>query len=107
VAKKTAEAMISSLWEVNEASSGELMADFYLRWATGAGKDTKVETLRKAQLDLLLGNVKPIRSKRGWDIGFDTPKAPSVSRTPTTARPSCSWATGDEEWLPLPGGNEE
>jgi CHAT domain-containing protein len=55
---KGAKAVISSLWEVNDASTGELMADFYKRWASGGGKVAKVEALRQAQLDLLLGNAR-------------------------------------------------
>jgi CHAT domain-containing protein/Tfp pilus assembly protein PilF len=54
---KGARAVISSLWSVNDASSGQLMGDFYKRWVDGAGKVTKVEALREAQLDLLLGRV--------------------------------------------------
>ena len=56
---KGAKAVISSLWEVNDASTGELMADFYRRWATGAGKVQKVEALHQAQLDMLLGKITP------------------------------------------------
>ena len=56
---KGAKAVISSLWSVNDASTGELMADFYKRWADGAGKVAKVEALRQAQLDLLFGKVTP------------------------------------------------
>jgi CHAT domain-containing protein/Tfp pilus assembly protein PilF len=55
---KGAKAVISSLWEVDDASTGELMGDFYKRWADGRGKVAKVEALREAQLDLLLGRVK-------------------------------------------------
>jgi CHAT domain-containing protein len=54
---KGARAVISSLWSVNDASTGQLMGDFYKRWVDGAGKVTKVEALREAQLDLLLGRV--------------------------------------------------
>jgi len=57
--RKGAKAVISSLWEVNDASTGELMADFYKRWADGGGKVMKVEALRQAQLDLLMGRIKP------------------------------------------------
>ena len=74
---KGANAVISSLWEVNDASTGELMADFYQRWATGEGKVTKVEALRQAQVDLLLGKVKPSPGGRGRGVGFDTPEAPA------------------------------
>jgi CHAT domain-containing protein len=56
---KGAKAVLSSLWPVNDASTGQLMGDFYGRWAAGAGKVAKVEALRQAQLDLLLGRTKP------------------------------------------------
>ena len=56
---KGAKAVISSLWQVNDASTGELMADFYKRWVDGRGKVMKVEALRQAQLDLLTGKIAP------------------------------------------------
>jgi CHAT domain-containing protein len=65
---KGAKAVISSLWSVNDASTGLLMGDFYKRWAEGAGKVTKVEALRQAQLDLLLGKTKA--QGDGGDRGF-------------------------------------
>jgi CHAT domain-containing protein len=52
---KGAKAVLSTLWPVNDSSTGELMADFYRRWTGGGGKVTKVEALRAAQLDLLRG----------------------------------------------------
>jgi CHAT domain-containing protein len=55
---KGAKAVMSSLWEVNDASTGHLMADFYKRWAEGKGLVTKAEALRQAQLDLLTGKIK-------------------------------------------------
>jgi CHAT domain-containing protein len=66
---KGAKAVISSLWEVNDASTGELMGDFYRRWAEGAGKVTKVEALREAQLDLLRGKVMPQADASGRGFG--------------------------------------
>jgi len=54
-----ARAVMSSLWEVNDASTGALMADFYRQWAAGKGSMPKVEALRKAQLDLLQGRITP------------------------------------------------
>ncbi len=56
---KGAKAVISSLWPVNDSSTGDLMADFYRRWADSRGKVMKVEALRQAQLDLLAGKIKP------------------------------------------------
>jgi CHAT domain-containing protein len=71
--------VISSLWSVNDSSTGELMGDFYRRWAEGGGKVTKVEALRKAQLDLLLGQVKPKASGSGRGSAMEktTPDVPS------------------------------
>ncbi len=70
--RKGARAVISSLWSVNDASTGQLMGDFYKRWADGAGNVTKVEALRQAQLDLLLGRVKPLGGTE--DRGFSQVK---------------------------------
>ena len=70
---KGAKAVISSLWAVDDASTGELMGDFYKRWAEGGGNVTKVEALREAQLDLLLGKVKPLVGASGR--GFGTARA--------------------------------
>ena len=57
--KNQAKAVLSTLWSVNDSSTGSLMADFYKRWANGAGKTMKVEALRQAQLDLLTGKTAP------------------------------------------------
>jgi CHAT domain-containing protein len=57
--KLGAHAVMASLWEVNDESTGDLMADFYQHWVNGAGKVTKVEALRRAQVDLLEGKVTP------------------------------------------------
>jgi len=67
---KGARAVISSLWSVNDASTGQLMSDFYKRWASGAGNISKVEALRQAQLDLLHGKVNGnvSASGRGFDV---------------------------------------
>ena len=70
---KGAKAVISSLWEVNDASTGTLMADFYKRWADGAGKVPKVEALRQAQLDLLHAKITPSSGTSGR--GFKTVQA--------------------------------
>ena len=71
--------MISSLWSVNDSSTGQLMGDFYKRWADGAGNVTKVEALRQAQLDLLLGKARA--QGAGSDRGFaiSKPAGPAVA----------------------------
>jgi CHAT domain-containing protein len=70
---KGARAVISSLWEVNDSSTGELMADFYKRWVSGAGAVEKVEALRQAQLDLLLGKTKPNAGSEDRGFAADAP----------------------------------
>ncbi len=68
-----AKAVLSSLWEVNDASTGELMADFYKRWVEGAGNVAKVEALRQAQLDLLAGKVNPKAASEGRGLEAEAP----------------------------------
>ena len=85
--------MISSLWSVNDQhrpTDGRL----YKRWADGAGKVTKVEALRQAQLDLLLGKAK--QTGRDVDRGFAISKPEGACgsdqfgmRIPTTGRRLC------------------
>jgi CHAT domain-containing protein/Flp pilus assembly protein TadD len=76
--QKGAKAVMSSLWSVNDASTGLLMGDFYKRWADGAGNVAKVEALRQAQLDLLLGKVTPAGNAgdRGFDLEGPAGEAP-------------------------------
>jgi len=59
VMEKGAEAVLSSLWKVNDKSTGALMQDFYQRWVHSAGKMAKSEALREAEMDLIHENVKP------------------------------------------------
>lgn len=67
---KGARAVISSLWSVNDASTGLLMSDFYKRWVSGGGNVSKVEALRQAQLDLLHDKVNGNggAAGRGFDV---------------------------------------
>jgi len=63
--KLGAKAVMASLWEVDDASTAELMSDFYRRWAAGGGNLSKVEALRQAQVDLLKGTVTALGSGSG------------------------------------------
>jgi CHAT domain-containing protein/Tfp pilus assembly protein PilF len=67
---KGAKAVLSTLWSVNDLSTGALMADFYQRWAGSGSKLAKVEALRDAQLDLLLRRAKG--NGGGGDRGLNT-----------------------------------
>lgn len=57
VLEKGAEAVISSLWSVTDASTGDLMSDFYRLWVDSHGHMTKAEALRQAELDLIAGKA--------------------------------------------------
>jgi CHAT domain-containing protein/predicted negative regulator of RcsB-dependent stress response len=69
---KGAKAVLSTLWPVDDSSTGELMADFYKRWASGDGKVGKGEALRQAQLDLLLGKGKAGAGTADRGLSTDT-----------------------------------
>ena len=67
--QKGAEAVLATLWDVNDASTSKLMSDFYSRWlkdpATGKG-----EALRQAQLALLHSETGATdeHSQRGFAV---------------------------------------
>ena len=52
--QKGAEAVLATLWDVNDLSTSHIMSDFYDRWAKNPGKG-KAEALRQAQLAFLHG----------------------------------------------------
>ena len=52
--QKDAEAVLATLWDVNDASTSRLMSDFYDRWMKHAAEG-KAEALRQAQLAFLIG----------------------------------------------------
>jgi len=53
--QKDAEAVLATLWDVNDASTSRIMSDFYSRWVKDPA-DGKAEALRQAQLALLRGS---------------------------------------------------
>jgi CHAT domain-containing protein len=67
---------------VDDASTGTLMADFYKRWADGAGQVSKVEALRQAQSDLLQSKAAPQSSAAGR--GFSQAESTPTTRTAPT-----------------------
>ena len=64
--QKGAEAVLATLWDVNDASTSRIMSDFYARWAEYPA-DGKAEALRQAQLRLLQGHdeTPQVASHRG------------------------------------------
>lgn len=63
--QKDAQAVLATLWDVNDASTSRLMSDFYARWVKHPA-DGKAEALRQAQLALLRGGASA-SSKSGED----------------------------------------
>ena len=64
--QKDAEAVLATLWDVNDASTSQFMSDFYSRWVQRPG-DGKAEALRQAQIAFLRGSAvsRNIESDRG------------------------------------------
>ena len=75
--QKDAEAVLATLWDVNDASTSRLMSDFYARWVKAA-VDGKAEALRQAQLAFLRGSTEPqgAGSGRGVQPVGDSTSAP-------------------------------
>ncbi len=79
--QKDAEAVLATLWDVNDASTSRLMSDFYARWLKDPAAG-KAEALRHAQLALLKGrlDVASARSQRGFEAAIENDAAvPSAS----------------------------
>ncbi len=62
--RKGAKAVLATLWDVDDASVGLLMATFYKLWITTPGM-TKVEALQQAQLAVLHGIADPAGKSEG------------------------------------------
>ena len=56
--QKDAEAVLATMWDVNDASTSRIMSDFYTRWVQDPA-DGKAEALRQAQLALMRGPAVP------------------------------------------------
>jgi CHAT domain-containing protein len=71
--QKDAEAVLATLWDVNDASTSRLMSDFYSRWVQHPA-DGKAEALRQAQLALLRGTAAAPNAagERGFQTRQDT-----------------------------------
>ena len=65
--QKDAEAVLATLWDVNDASTSQLMSDFYGRWVK-APAEGKAEALRQAQIAFLRGPGPAANA--GTDRGF-------------------------------------
>jgi CHAT domain-containing protein len=67
--QKDAEAVLATLWDVNDLSTSHIMSDFYDRWVRNPTQG-KAEALRQAQLAFLHGTAVTPEAKTGR--GFET-----------------------------------
>jgi CHAT domain-containing protein len=67
--QKEAQAVLATLWDVNDLSTSRIMSDFYSRWVKNPAAG-KAEALRQAQLAFLHGGGSAPGAKTGR--GFET-----------------------------------
>ncbi len=89
--QKDAEAVLATLWDVNDASTSRLMCDFYARWVKDPA-DGEAEALRQAQIALLKGPVAS--TAPGSGRGFESiPEPTSGGHDAGYSHPLC--------WVPF------
>jgi CHAT domain-containing protein len=78
--QKDAEAVLATLWDVNDASTSRLISDFYDRWLKHAA-DGKGEALRQAQLAFVQGTAANASAApgRGFEAEGATPAAARIT----------------------------
>lgn len=86
--KQGALAVLATLWEVADASTGQLMREFY-RLREANPQWTKAEALRQAQLELLTGQTKvsQTRTQRAEIVGGEAGSSSQPSFTPDANAP--------------------
>jgi len=87
--QKDAEAVLATLWDVNDASTSRLMSDFYGRWVKDPAAG-KAEGLRQAQLALL--KAPPASAAARSERGFETVAGPASSAHDTGYSHPFYWA---------------
>jgi len=76
--QKEAEAVLATLWDVNDLSTSRIMSDFYARWVQNPAQG-KAEALRQAQLAFLYGAPTAPQTKTGR--GFETSEPSSAGQS--------------------------
>jgi CHAT domain-containing protein len=78
--QKEAEAVLATLWDVNDASTSRLISDFYDRWVKHAA-DGKGEALRQAQLAFVHGTAASSNAAtgRGFETEGKSASAPGIA----------------------------
>jgi CHAT domain-containing protein len=68
--QKDAEAVLATLWDVNDASTSHIMSDFYDRWVKNPAAG-KAEALRQAQLSFLHGSAAAPGGQTGRGVQIE------------------------------------
>jgi CHAT domain-containing protein/Tfp pilus assembly protein PilF len=76
--RKDAEAVLATLWDVNDVSTSRLMSDFYARWVSHP-EQGKAEALRQAQLAFLRGTTPATATIGHRGLQAERDAAPSTS----------------------------
>jgi CHAT domain-containing protein len=87
--QKDAEAVLATLWDVNDASTSRIMSDFYSRWVKEPAMG-KAEALRQAQLAFLHGPSAAPHPATGR--GVQNVDNPSIQNQTTTYAHPYYWA---------------
>jgi CHAT domain-containing protein len=87
--QKDAEAVLVTLWDVNDLSTSRIMSDFYARWVKNPA-DGKAEALRQAQLALLRGASIPSLTATGR--GLQAEETPHPASRPHDYAHPYYWA---------------
>jgi len=107
--QKQAEAVLATLWDVNDLSTSHIMSDFYARWVQNPAQG-KAEALRQAQLAFLHGGAVTPRPTVAPDTGVapgpsvatgaQTGRGFQTSETPSTTQSSLGY-THPYYWAPF------
>ena len=91
--QKDAEAVLATLWDVNDSSTSRMMSDFYSRWVNNPALG-KAEALRQAQLAFLHASSAPQSSapQSGTGRGIQFADQPTTTASPITYAHPYYWA---------------
>jgi CHAT domain-containing protein len=83
--QKDAEAVLATLWDVNDASTSSIMSDFYARWVKEPAIG-KAEALRQAQLAILHAS-SPLAAHSATGRGVELADHDNASQATAYAHP--------------------
>jgi CHAT domain-containing protein len=89
--QKDAEAVMATLWDVNDASTSRLMSDFYTRWVKHPA-DGKAEALREAQLAFIHADASKGAGSETSERGFKKATTPAADFKDTGYAHPFYWA---------------